>query len=130
MAEQTKAYGSLKQDQKKQAGPPHVLAFMGMVRAIVARGVSVGQANHEAVKQYAEQMQDKTVEEMKDEVRLCKQAKGYESGKKKLYVSIMMMCPIRSTLGLSLVQMGFGKKMGWAPSGYMERDLAEWLEQL
>ena len=114
---------------KKGAGPPHILAFLALVKPIVEKGVAVGQANFEKLQAHDTSLAEKTTTEVNQEVRLCKQTKCYDGSKKKLYLR-MQECPVRQEIASSLTQVGFERKVGRAPPGHMERDLAEWLEQL
>ena len=129
MANQTKEYSRRSKEEKETMGSPHLLAFVGMLTAIIDKGPSVGQANHEAVKSYMEQVKHMQPAELNEHVRLCKQAKCYNMHDKKIFLELSR-CPVRGQIIAGLVQMGFTKKGGRAPPSHLERDLVDWLQHL
>ncbi len=129
MASQTSEYSKLDKAAKEASGSPHLLAFCGLLTAIIAKGPSVGQANYEAVVTYNEQVKHFTPLQLNEHVRLCKQARCYKSETKKLYLELGR-CPAREQILVAIIQMGFVKKGGRAPPSHLERDLIEWLQQL
>jgi hypothetical protein len=129
MSTQTSEYSKLSKAEKESHGSPHLLAFVGLLEAIIAKGPVVGQANFEAISAYNEQVKGYTPTQLNDHVRLCKQAKGYKAENKKLYLE-MGRCPVRSEILAAAIQAGFQLKGGRAPPSHLERDLVEWLQQL
>eukprot|EP00974_Lingulodinium_polyedra_P069519 6730716-Lingulodinium_polyedra.AAC.1 len=130
MAEQTKAYGQLGMEEKKEAGPPHLLAYMGLVKGLVAKGVASGQLNYDRLKEHMEGLEALTTEELNQQVRLCKKAKCFDNKKAKLLICLSSESQVRKNVSEAMVQVGFEKKVGRPPASGLERDLAEWLDQL
>ena len=129
MASQTSEYSKLDKAAKEATGSPHLLAFVGLLTAIIAKGPSVGQANYEAVVTYNEQVKHFSPLQLNEHVRLCKQARCYKSETRKLYLELGR-CPARDQILAAIIQMGFVKKGGRAPPSHLERDLIDWLQQL
>jgi hypothetical protein len=129
MSSQTKEWSKLDWEAKETAGPPHLLAFMGLLMAIKEAGPTVGQHNFDKITEYLESATNMSTEELNDQVRLCKAAKCYNHSDKKLFLE-MGRCPVRQHILAAVVQMGFKKKGGRAPPSHLERELGEWLEQL
>ncbi len=129
MSLQTTEYPKLDKAAKEAHGLPHLLAFVGLLTAILAKGPAVGQANFEAIQAYNEEVKNFSPVQLNEHVRLCKQAKCYKAENKKLYLE-MGRCPVRSEILAAVIQLGFQKKGGRAPPSHLERDLVEWLQQL
>lgn len=129
MKEQTKHYSELDQEAKNKNGPPHLLAFVGLLEGLISRGDAVGQANAVAIKRYHEQVQAMEWEELAEQVRMCRAMKTFKEGQKKLLLEVSRT-PIRKELLLALRQVNFNHKQGRPPPTFMERELAEWLQYL
>ena len=130
MANQTREYAKLDKPGKEAIGSPHLLAFVGLVAATLAKGpVVIGQPAHAALTEYSERVKTMTPAQLNEHVRLCKQARCYNSAQKKIYLEVGR-CPGRAELLAAVVAAGFAKKGGRAPPSHLERDLIDWLQQL
>jgi hypothetical protein len=94
MGIQTKEYSKLVKEAKEATGSPHLLAFVGLLTAIIEKGPAAGQANHDAITAYMERVKHLSPTELNERARLCKQAKCYNEQDEKLYLE-MGRCPMR-----------------------------------
>ncbi len=129
MSGKTKEYSKLSKEAKETSGTPHLFAFVGLIMAIIENGPSVGQANYETIKAYAEQVKHMAQAEMNEQVRLCKQARCYNEQDRKFFLE-MGRCPVHAEILAALTQMAFKRKGGRAPPSHLKRELVEWLQQL
>lgn len=128
MTEQTKAYSQLAQDERTKMGPPHIQAFLGMIKGLTEKE-GMDQRTTQGVNEYLKDIEKATNDEMGDQVLLCRQIRCYDKKKTRLMLEITR-CPARADIMKGLTQIGFEKKIGRAPAGVMERELAEWLQHL
>ena len=127
---QTKESAKLDKQEKEAAGSPHLLAFVNLLAALMAKGPTVvGQANRTTLLSYMEAVKAFTPAQLNEHVRLCKQARCYNSGQREIFLELGR-CPARAEILNAVVQAGFAKKGGRALPSYLERDLVDWLQQL
>ena len=129
ISEQTLAY-----DKKVKAagrghslGSPHLYAWMGLISSLVKRGEKIGSATAERIAGYKAKMEEQSLEELADEVRLCKVDKVYSENMKRLTMSVERS-GIRLDVIKALTELKAVRKQGRAPAGHMERELQQWLE--
>lgn len=127
MKDQTIAYSQL--PQREREGPPHIVAFLGLLTALTQKGVAVGAANLQALENYLKETEGMDTEQMAEAVRHCRQVKCYQASQTRLVLEISRT-PVRRQLIDALKQAGFKWCVGRAPAGHLERELQNWLDAL
>lgn len=129
MQTQTKAYGDGVKEQGKNhnLGPPHIYAWMGLVEALVKRGVALGQLNFDTLKEHQAKMKDMSIEETCDLVRFCRCHRMFNQEQRRITLAISD-ASLRTVVLAALVQTGAERKLGRGPAGNMERELQMYIE--
>jgi len=109
---------------------PAPARFAGLLAATLAKGpVAIGQTAHMALTEYMELVKITTPAQLSEHVRLCKQARCYNPGQKKIYLEVCR-CPVQAEFLAAIVAAGFARKGGRAPPSHLERDSIDWLQRL
>lgn len=127
MKEQTVAYAQL--PQKDRDGPPHLVAFVGLVNSLVQKGPSIGAMNLQALDTYYKEVETMETDQLAEQVRMCRQIKCFQANQTRLVLEVGRS-PVRRVLLDSLKQIGFRLCVGRAPAGHLERELQNWLDVL
>ena len=125
---QTAAYQQKVEQGEPPMFPPHLVAFAGLLDAIVEKGeVTVG-SSWKDVKFMKDEYDNFDTDHRIDMCKMCKNEKMFRTDLRK--VSLVIVHPRCERLLEALVALGAQRKMGKAPAGYMERDLQEWLQAI
>ena len=131
MKEHTTAYSKLPQTEREARGSPHLEAFQGALAAMVEEGEAIGRANLEVLQKYQQEVRLMSIEELSEQVRLCRQVRCFDEKQRKLLLEMSRAKPeVRRALLEGLQQLKFRLRQGRAPAGYLERELGSILEQV
>ena len=107
--------------------PPHLYIFSSILKALLARGPSIGAKNHAELTSFENKFEAEELADRLEQVRVCRVDRTFRSDQKKLTLHVEHSS-CRAALLLALKQTeGAMHKQGRAPAGGMERELQHWL---
>ena len=129
MKAQTKMYSEEPRDDRTALGPPHVFACLGLLGALVEADTA-NTASKGLIKSHLDEVADLSADTVAKSVKYCKASKCYDPEKVKLSLFFIMNEQLQEAITTAIENNGGHRKTGSAPKGHLERELAEWLEQL
>ena len=122
------AYSRKLINKEKVEGPPYLLCFAGLLKALASRGMEIGKKNQADITDYKQAFDGATLQGKVDMCKTCRLETMFKQDLRRL---VFAVSPEASRMiGCALEQLGGERKLGKAPPSYLERELQDYLEAL